>query len=287
MTAILEVRNLHKSYNKKKVLDGLDFSLNSGEIMGLLGNNGAGKTTSIRLMLGLEKPCQGEVTIAGLPPSSTLAKACSNVVFQNSVFPDHLKASEFLKLVTSHFSHSENVDSIINELGIEPFAHSKLGILSGGQRRKVALAAAFLSKPKLIFLDEPTTGLDRQSRNTIYKKIRDFRSSGGSILLTTHYIEEAEELCDSFAIMDKGHIYKRGTLEETRKILSSKILEFGSKIPPSVHHKKLPDCERFQIFSSNADQLVQDFVHSGYPFKNLTIRNTSLSDVLCTLENGR
>ena len=205
---IIEVEGLKKSYGALKAVDGVSFFVRTNEVFGILGPNGAGKTTTIEILEGMRAPDSGRVIVngvdVGLDPRAV--KAGIGVQLQSSYFFDHLKLTELLSLFGALYHRSVDPMAILKRVELEDKAESYFEKLSGGQRQRFSIASALVNDPSVLFLDEPTTGLDPQSRRHMWDLIRDFRDSGTTVLLTTHYMEEAETLCERVAIMDHGHI---------------------------------------------------------------------------------
>ncbi len=210
------VEDLRKHYNSLKAVDGISFSIDKGEVFGLLGPNGAGKTTTVEIMEGLRKATSGTVRIDGRDPQKAdyALKEQIGVQLQKSSLDDNLKAGEALWLFGSCYKKSLPVDDLLKLVGLEEKKNTYYSKMSGGQQQRLSLAIALVNDPGMVFLDEPTTGLDAQARRTIWDIIRKLKSEGKSMLLTTHYIEEAELLCDRVAIIDHGKIIALGKPSE-------------------------------------------------------------------------
>ena len=208
MTNMIHVDNLHKNYGALKAVDGISFSVSKGEFFGILGPNGAGKTTTLEILEGMRKPDSGQVLIndinVGQKPQAV--KSIIGVQLQSSHFFDNLKLTEILDVFASLYGESIDPMELLVRVELEDKASSYFEKLSGGQRQRFSIAAALVNRPIALFLDEPTTGLDPQSRRHMWELIRGFKTDGTTVLLTTHYMEEAETLCDRVAIMDHGTI---------------------------------------------------------------------------------
>lgn len=205
---IVEVEELHKSYGPLKAVDGVSFSIEVGKVFGILGPNGAGKTTTVEILEGMRTPDSGRALVNGIDvqkdPRSV--KAMIGIQLQSSSFFDKLKLTELLEVFASLYHRRVDAMALLREVELEDKAKSYFDKLSGGQKQRLSIAAALVNDPLVLFLDEPTTGLDPQARRHMWELIRRFKAGGKTILLTTHYMEEAEELCDRVAIMDHGRI---------------------------------------------------------------------------------
>jgi ABC-2 type transport system ATP-binding protein len=211
---------------------GLDLTVGAGECFGLLGPNGAGKTTTIEILEGLTPPDSGDVQILGMPwregADGRALRERLGIQLQETQLADKLTVSETLGLFRSFYRNSHTVDEVLALVELEEKRRARVVTLSGGQKQRLAVACALVSKPELLFLDEPTTGLDPQSRRQLWEIIRRFRANGGSVLLTTHYMEEAERLCDRVAIMDHGKVIALGTPRELIASLGAEhVVEFA------------------------------------------------------------
>ena len=197
---------------------GLDLTVAAGECFGLLGPNGAGKTTTIEILEGLTPPDSGEVEILGTPwregAEGRALRERLGIQLQETQLAEKLTVAETLGLFRSFYRRSHTVDEVLALVELEEKRRARVATLSGGQKQRLAVACALVSRPELLFLDEPTTGLDPQSRRQLWEIIRRFRAAGGTVLLTTHYMEEAERLCDRVAIMDHGKVIAHGTPRE-------------------------------------------------------------------------
>jgi ABC-2 type transport system ATP-binding protein len=212
----IEVTDLKKSYGSLKAVDGISFKVKQGEVFGLLGPNGAGKTTTIEIMEGLRERDSGDVKILGLDPWKNgyeLHKKIG-VIPQDFTFFEKTTPKEAIKYYASLFNAKVDADAILKEVILDEMANHVFESLSGGQKQKTGLALSLVNSPELLFLDEPTTGLDPNARRAIWEVIRKLKTKGKTIILTTHYLDEAQQLSDRVAIMDHGHIVAMGTTEE-------------------------------------------------------------------------
>jgi ABC-2 type transport system ATP-binding protein len=229
----LRCKGLVKRYPDVTAVDGIDLEVRTGECFGLLGPNGAGKTTTVEIFEGLTKPDGGTVEVLGAQWDRGEDRALRNrfgVQLQETQLTEKLTVKETVRLFRSFYTHGRDVESIISLVELEEKRDSRVGKLSGGQKQRLALACALVGDPELLFLDEPTTGLDPQARLKLWDIVEQFRAGGGSIVLTTHYMEEAARLCDRVGVMDHGRVIALDT--PTRLIESlgaDQIVEFSVK----------------------------------------------------------
>ncbi len=226
----LLLRQLRKAYGHVVAVDGLDLEVRPGECFGLLGPNGAGKTTTIEICEGLSEPDAGEVVILGRRwgTDDRELRELLGISLQETQFAEKLTVAETVRLFRSFYPRGPEAAEVIELVQLGEKAGARVGQLSGGQRQRLALACALVGDPELLFLDEPTTGLDPQSRRQLWELIERFRAGGRSILLTTHYMEEAERLCDRVAIVDHGRMIAQGTPRELIASLGAEhVLEFA------------------------------------------------------------
>ena len=213
---VVQVRGLVKRYGEVRAVDGIDFDVARGEVFGLLGPNGAGKTTTVEILEGLRTPDAGQTMVLGVDISKGAdeLKPRIGVSLQTAALYPKLTVSEVLDLFRSFYPNPRPRDELIDLLELGERRNAQTQVLSGGQRQRLGVALALVNDPELVFLDEPTTGLDPAARRSLWDLIIELRSKGRSVLLTTHYMEEAEVLCDRLAIMDHGRILEMGTVNE-------------------------------------------------------------------------
>lgn len=299
MTTIpaIQVQGLRKSYGDLEAVRGLDFEVRQGEVFGLLGPNGAGKTTTVEILEGLRPRTAGEVKVLGYDPGVNVLelKDRIGVCLQATNLPDKITVLEAVELFRSFYSKATDPKRLLERLQLWEKRNAFYSTLSGGQKQRVALALALVNEPQLLFLDEPTTGLDPQVRLEIHNLIQEQRNSKTSILLTTHYIEEAERLCDRVAIVDAGKIIEIGTPREIQqRVLGDSILELTtasdlpSEIPAftqqtraSVHGRTIT------ILSSKPARTLVDAVKwiesSGLEIEDVRLKHPTLEDVFIEL----
>ena len=210
MTPILDIDNLERRFGTVHAVRGVSFQVHAGECYGLLGPNGAGKTTTIELMEGILTPDAGQVRYRGAPLGAQF-RAEAGIQFQSTALQDYLTVREQLQLFRQMYDSSRGVDELLALCALEPLADRDARKLSGGQRQRLLLAIALVNRPQIVFMDEPTTGLDPQARRNFWDLVRTIKAKGTTVLLTTHYMDEAYQLCDRIGIMDHGRIIAEGT----------------------------------------------------------------------------
>ena len=242
----LLVRGLRKRYADVLAVDGLDLEIQAGDCFGLLGPNGAGKTTTIEICEGLTDPDEGEVLVLGRRwgEHDRELRALLGISLQETQFSEKLTVEETVRLFRSFYPRGPSAEEVIATVQLQDKRTGRVGQLSGGQRQRLALACALVGDPALLFLDEPTTGLDPQSRRQVWELIERFKADGRAILLTTHYMEEAERLCDQVAIVDHGRVIALGTPGELVASLSAEhVVEFATAPGATVREESLRELE--------------------------------------------
>jgi ABC-2 type transport system ATP-binding protein len=284
---LLEVRNLTKSYGEVQAVRGVSFSIPQGICFGLLGPNGAGKTTTIELIEGIHKPTTGEILFRGVPVGPHFHEEIG-IQFQSTALPDFLKVKEVLHLFTSFYKKHADVDSLIKWCALEDYLDRDSNKLSGGQRQRLLLALGLINDPELIFLDEPTTGLDPQARRNFWDLIQDLKRRGKTIVLTTHYMEEAYVLCDEIAIMDHGKIISQGAPETLLKQhyngLSIQLAQKDVTLPwTSIPGRVFERDGMVEIQTDQVDATFKALMDAGIPLNSLRVRQRDLEDLFLDL----
>jgi len=232
----ISVQGLKKSYGEVHAVKGIDFEIQPGEVFGLLGPNGAGKTTTVEILEGLRPRTGGQVTVLGFDPDRQRQqlKDRIGVCLQATNLPEKIRVREAMQVFASFYAHNVDLNKLLQRLQLEEKRDAFYGTLSGGQKQRLALALALINDPQLVFLDEPTTGLDPQVRVEIHSLLEELKREHRTILMTTHYIEEAERLCDRVAIMDEGRIIALDTparLQQESKNASSIVVTCATAFP--------------------------------------------------------
>ena len=290
----LLLRGLRKAFGDVAAVDGLDLEVARGECFGLLGPNGAGKTTTIEICEGLTEPDAGTVELLGLNwrTGARELRQRIGIQLQETQFPDKLTVEETLRLFRSFFHHGISVDESIRTAQLEEKRSSRVGGLSGGQKQRLAMACALVSDPELLFLDEPTTGLDPQARRHLWDLVDELKQAGRTIILTTHYMEEAERLCDRVAIMDHGRIIALGTTQQLiASVGAEHIVEFAVASREAAGHAPahglvdtgllaaIPGIQSHRV-DAGLHQLSVSELHTAVPriFAALTAQGLQLSE---------
>jgi len=296
----LEVRNLRKAYRDVVAVDGLDLQVRSGECFGLLGPNGAGKTTTIEICEGLNTPDQGEVLVLGRRwgEHDRELRELLGISLQETQFSEKLTVGETVELFRSFYRNGPLPEAVIAMVQLQEKTGARVGQLSGGQKQRLALACALVGDPELLFLDEPTTGLDPQSRRQLWDLIEGFKSDGRSILLTTHYMDEAERLCDRVAIVDHGRTIALGTPRELiAQLRAEHVLEFALAGHQAVEEASLRGVDgvcaanrrdgtyRLQVEELHRAMpaLLQELRRQGAQLAELRTHSATLEDVFVSL----
>ena len=299
MNPIVRVEELRKTYGTTTAVDNISFEVLEGEIFGIVGPNGAGKTTTIECLEGIRKPDSGRIQILGKNPEkdSNFLKLHTGMQLQQSNLPDRMKVWEALDLYSTFYPNPVNWQDLLQTLGLDEKGNSVFSKLSGGQKQRLFIALALLPDPELIFLDELTTGLDPQARHAIWDLIREVRSKGKTILLTTHYMEEAERLCDRVAILDHGKIVALDTPAALiRSIDGEERISFHVDTPLPASFKNAfsgsirieQQGDRIEIHGRNDNSplistVVNRLTENNIKFRDLSTAQANLEDVFLAL----
>lgn len=300
MKTVVQVKGLRKTYGATVAVDDVTFQVYRGEIFGMVGPNGAGKTTLIECLEGLRKPDAGSVSVLGVDPQQAGQSLClrAGMQLQQSNLPNRMKVWEALDLYASFYPQPVDWRELLAQLGLEEKRNTYFSKLSGGQKQRLFVALALLPDPQLVFLDELTTGLDPHARHAIWDLVRDVRKRGKTVILSTHFMEEAERLCDRVAILDHGRIVALDTPEALIRTLGSEeriVFSLDTPLPPgfekALSGKARIDAqgERVVIHSKNESKvpLVSEVVGLlsalRIPFRDLRTQQPDLEDVFLSL----
>jgi ABC-2 type transport system ATP-binding protein len=297
-TIAVRCQGLVKRYADVTAVDGLDLEVRRGECFGLLGPNGAGKTTTIEILEGLTEPDAGEVEILGTSwaRDGNALRERLGISLQETQLTEKLTVGETVRLFRSFYREGRDPDTVLSQLALDEKRDSRVGKLSGGQKQRLAVACALVGDPEVLFLDEPTTGLDPQSRLQLWRIVMDFRAHGGTVLLTTHYMDEAERLCDRVAIVDHGKVIALGTPPELISSLhAANVIEFASepeideatlRALPGVTepHKRGPNWSLpVGSLAETVPVLLDQIERSGGKLVNLSTHRATLEDLFVSL----
>jgi ABC-2 type transport system ATP-binding protein len=285
--ALLEVKNLVKKYGRTNAVNGVSFTILPGTCFGLLGPNGAGKTTTIEVIEDIIAPSDGEILYKGRPRTDTF-RAEVGILFQQTALLSFLTVHETLATFQGLYTKTADLQELIAMCHLQDFLNQYNDRISGGQRQRFMLALALVNKPELVFLDEPSTGLDPQARRNLWDIVQNIKAGGRTIILTTHNMEEAQSLCDEIAIMDYGRIIARGSPAELIKrncgsvTVVLPVASFNPLLPSlSVAFQVVQD--RVEIMTDDLNSCVAELVAKNVDLKNMTVRSPNLEDVFLTL----
>ncbi|MGF1545689.1 MAG: ABC transporter ATP-binding protein [Thiotrichales bacterium] len=286
MSYLLEVRDLVKQYPEVRAVDGLSLGIAPGLCFGLLGPNGAGKTTTIEILEGVNQATTGEVLFRGRPRDSTYREAIG-IQFQSTALQDFQTVHEALKLFRSFYRKHADLAEVIALCHLEDLLGRDTRRLSGGQRQRLLLAIALVNDPELIFLDEPTTGLDPQSRRNFWELIETVRRRGKTVLLTTHYMEEAEILCDEIAIVDHGRMVARGSPRELlREHFADALIrlpEHALADPAKLSSDAVRRRDQIEIATNDVNGSIAELQRLGIALHELQVTRPTLDDLFLKL----
>ena len=275
-----------RRYGHTVALDRVDFQVAAGELVGLLGPNGAGKSTLVNLLIGVRRPSSGRVELCGGDPQLPASRRTLGVTPQETGLPGPLRVGEVVDFVRAHYADPAPRDELLDRFGLTDLVRRQTGGLSGGQKRRVAVALAFAGRPRIVFLDEPTTGLDVQARRFLWDGIRAFHADGGTVVLTSHYLEEVEALAERVVVIDGGRVLADDTVTAVRGLVAVRrvSLSVAGPLPdlPGVLQAERSG-DRLHLLTPDADRLVRDLVTRDVAFTDLEVRPTSLEEAFLTL----
>jgi ABC-2 type transport system ATP-binding protein len=287
MPIILRVSNLVKRFAKLTAVDDVSFDIHAGSCFGLLGPNGAGKTTTIELMEGIKTPDSGSILYNGEPLGQQFRNE-AGIMFQNTALQEFVTVREMLVQYSRFYPQCADIDELVEQHSLQDFLHQDTRKISGGQKQRLLLAMALINLPKIIFLDEPTTGLDPQSRRNLWERVLQVKAQGTTILLTTHYMEEAYELCDEIAIMDRGRIIAHDAPDA---LLAKHFDDVVVQINEQDFPRQLGEAEfnatyhngSAHILTGDVNQTVERLLALEVPLNRLRIRARNLEDLFLEL----
>jgi len=278
-----------KKYGAVEALKGVSLRIELGEVVAMLGPNGAGKTTSISLLLGLRKPTSGKALLFGLDPNKLDARSRVGVMLQESGIPQMLKVNETVDLFRSYYPKPMTRDRAIAMAGLEEKAGALVKELSGGQRQRLYFALAVCGDPDVLFLDEPTVGLDVEGRRSFIERIAEFAQLGRTVVLTTHYLEEADQLAKRVIVIDRGVVIADATPAEIKSKVAGKRVRF---VAPGLHEKNLDGLPvtavtikdgRVQLLTNQPESVLRDLFQRGVEISDLEVSGADLEDAFISL----
>ncbi len=286
---LAELRGARKRYGAQPALDGIDLAVHAGELLALLGPNGAGKTTAIGLLLGLLDADAGEARLFARSPQELAARRGVGLMLQAAELADTLKVGELLDLTRSYYPQPRSVADCVALAGLDGLLGRRYGKLSGGQQRRVQFALALCGRPRLLFLDEPTTGLDIEARQGLWKAIRELVADGCGVLLTTHYLEEAEALADRVVVLNRGHVVAAGSVGEVRARVDQRRIRCQSRLTadevsrwPGVRSAGA-DHGRLEIVVDVAEPVVRRLLAEDVTLADLEVQRAGLAEAFIEL----
>jgi ABC-2 type transport system ATP-binding protein len=287
MEIILEAKNLVKRFGELTAVDELNLKIKEGICFGLLGSNGAGKTTTLEMAEGIVTPTSGEILFRGLPISKKYSHLIG-IQFQHTALPDKLKVKEVLNLFGSFYDRTMNIDELISWCNLEEILERDSNQLSGGQRQRLLLALGLVNDPEIVFLDEPTTGLDPQARRLFWELVRSVKARKKTVVLTTHYMEEAYELCDEIGIMEKGKIIALGSPD---KLLAEQFNGLAIRIPKTdlngdlsgIPGKIFDLVDSIEIQTTDVNSTMKALLDLKISLNRVQVRSRNLDDLFLHL----
>lgn len=287
MPAILQVSNLVKTFGSLTAVNDISFDIEQGRCFGLLGPNGAGKTTTIELMEGIKTPDSGTVLYRGEPLGKQFRNE-AGIMFQTTALQEFVTVHEMLVQFSRFYPRTADLDDLVERYALAEFLHRDTRKLSGGQKQRLLLAIALINQPKVLFLDEPTTGLDPQSRRNLWEQVRQVKAAGTTILLTTHYMEEAYELCDEIAIVDHGRMIAHDAPDALlAEHFNDVVVQIDEKdLPRELGESQFDATYRggnAHILTGDVNKTVEGLLANSVPLDRLRIRARNLEDLFLEL----
>ncbi len=285
MPPLLQIQDLVKHYKDVQAVRGVSFTVERGSCFGLLGPNGAGKTTTVEMLEGITAATSGEIIYQGLPLGDRFRYE-AGIMFQTTALQDFITVRETVKLFQRLYDKTLPVEELVERCALHEFLDRDTRKLSGGQRQRLLLALALINDPEILFLDEPTTGLDPQARRNFWELVHGIKRQGKTVILTTHYMEEAYELCDKIIIMDHGKIIAEGTPQQ---LLAQHFSDVVAILPTTeLANRELPmpvikNGDSCEIITHDVDQTIQQLIDAGVSLAHLRIRERTLDDLFLQL----
>lgn len=286
---VVELRQVTKTYGSKKAVDHISLAIQKGSITAILGPNGAGKTTALSMILGLIDPTEGDVTLFGRSPKDRQVKEKIGAMLQEVSVMDSLKAREILQLIRGYYPHPMEMVELMKLTGLtEEELGKRATKMSGGQKRKLSFALALAGNPELLFFDEPTVGLDTTSRRLFWKTVRNLADKGKTILFTTHYLQEADDIADRIVLFKDGRVVEEGTPDEIKSRLTRRSVSFAAETDQNLVRERLGALPgvtdvyeqegRLHVVTENTDQALSFIFREELPVRDVRIENGSLDE---------
>lgn len=274
-----------REFGPLRALDAVDLDIPAGQLIGLLGPNGAGKTTLLSLLTGLRKPTSGRVELFGGDPREAGSRRRLGVTPQETGLPDTLRVREIVEFVGKHYRDPLPSDEVLDWFGLTGLERKQAGALSGGQKRRLTVALTLVGRPDLVVLDEPTTGLDVEARHTLWQALREYHALGGTLLLTSHYLDEVEALAQRVVVIDSGRVLADDSPETIKSRVDVRTVSLRAESLPDLPGVVGRECtgDRIRLFTADSDRLVRELVASGAGFRDLQVEATSLEEAFVTL----
>lgn len=267
----ISLKNLTKRYGHLTALDNIDLCIPQGQTIAILGPNGAGKTTAISMMLGLRRPTSGSVEVLGGNPRDVRTRTAMGTMLQTSGVPEYLRVNEVIELFRTYYPKPMATNVIISLCGLEDKRTARIATLSGGQLQRLYFALAVCGDPQIVLLDEPTVGLDVEARRSLLSTIEGIATRGRTVVLTTHYLEEADALADRIVVIDRGRIIADGTASEIKANVSRKRVAY------------VADGERHEVFTDAPEAILRDLFERNVQLSDLTVTGASLEEAFLQL----
>ena len=294
MTTVIELDGVTRRFGAVTALDDVSLRVGEGELVGLLGPNGAGKTTLLSLVSGLRRTDAGTVRLFGGDPRLASSRAALGTTPQETGLPPTLKVGEVVDFIAGHYPSPMSRSEVLARFGLEGLAQRQTGGLSGGQKRRLAVALALVGRPRLVLLDEPTTGLDVEARHILWQALRDYHADGATVVLTSHYLEEIEALAHRVVVIGAGRVLADDSLAAVLDLVAVRRVVVTLDGAAADGLDRVPgvvgvtsDGDRRTIHAADADAVVRELVTRGVPFRGLEVRGASLEEAFLSLTGER